>query len=439
MSKGNNPAHKAAYLGDIDKIQELINSNSPYLNTPNDLGILPISIADRKGHREIAKLLFPHTNLTLVDNYSNNLIHLGAKYPTAIENILERNANLPENERLDINAKAYNGNTAMHIATYFNNLEAVKSLLKYNASIILLNNDDETPIALSIDNKERDNNNLEIMSIFASIVPNIIIEDKFMSHENPIPENRELFQAAYDNDITFLNTSNLVNSTDIKQALNIAAFRGNLEFATKLLELGARADLGDSVISSLHIASKQGDIEMIELLIPYIQDINIRDQIDGNTPLHLIIEETKLDVDKKIEIINLLIINGAKLDLKNNYELSPRDIAKFNHIEVILDLNTSTEEASSSTFTPEAKNTLAFGALVTIPSVVTPLINLINNKKSIESEKVDDYEFLELSNLCYLIAICIAMIGLVVYNKPNNANYSNEPDTEPLGEGPDNA
>jgi serine/threonine-protein phosphatase 6 regulatory ankyrin repeat subunit A/serine/threonine-protein phosphatase 6 regulatory ankyrin repeat subunit B len=495
MSNGNNAAHRAAYLGDINKINQLINNSNLHLfNTPNNLGILPISLADRKGHIEIVKLLFSYTNLTIIDNYNNNLIHLAAKYHNQeiMEEILHRNNNLPENERLDVNAKAYNGNTAMHIASYFNNDEVVSPLYNHNAKVDIQNNDGQSPIDISISSCNINmidtfykiaSHDVKMIDIFCKCGQQVTEffanklkqlkdsvtsafnkddhstlsnEDYDEAHlqddcnsqdvtDNPSPvKNEDIFQAAANNDIAFLS-SNLVNNANIndtnedhRTALDIAVSNENLEFAKQLLALGARTDISYLGFSPLHIAVQKGDINMIKLLIDY-QNVNIRDQIDGNTPLHLIYEQRELNSNVRTEIINELINKGAQLNIKNYYNITAKQIAKYNDIIIDGDKteesDLSGEEASGFTINPE----LIAGTLAAaIPSIATNIVGTIaaNNKPQIENHKLENSANLEDGYtwpLVFLATVAvIASIG-IVYTKPSN-NSSTKEEIEPLGE-----
>lgn len=83
----------------------------------------------------------------------------------------------------------------------------------------------------------------------------------------------------------------------------------------------------------LHLASIHSQLEIAKMLIQYGADVNIKDD-NGNTPIFDAVFNTN-GIDS---IILLLMKNGANPSLKNNYDISPKEIAetsdnfKFPHI-----------------------------------------------------------------------------------------------------------
>ncbi|OVA04782.1 Ankyrin repeat [Macleaya cordata] len=86
--------------------------------------------------------------------------------------------------------------------------------------------------------------------------------------------------------------------------LHIAAMRGHVDFATKLLSI--KPDLASELDSShgfcpLHLASTKKDVEMVKVLLEANPDVcSVTDQ-DGRTPLHL------AAMKGRVEIMKLLI------------------------------------------------------------------------------------------------------------------------------------
>lgn len=72
-----------------------------------------------------------------------------------------------------------------------------------------------------------------------------------------------------------------------------------------------------------HLAIKEGNTEMINLLIAHNVDINVKNN-DGNTPLHYAV------MYKNMEMIKILIDNGANINAQNNFEYTPLHFAVTN-------------------------------------------------------------------------------------------------------------
>lgn len=65
-----------------------------------------------------------------------------------------------------------------------------------------------------------------------------------------------------------------------------------------------------------HIAAYDGDIQGLEIMLPYVDDINLKGDI-GNTPLHYAIST------RQVPMVELLISHGANIAQGNDYGDSP--------------------------------------------------------------------------------------------------------------------
>jgi ankyrin repeat protein len=65
-----------------------------------------------------------------------------------------------------------------------------------------------------------------------------------------------------------------------------------------------------------HIAAYDGDIQAVKIMLPYVDDINLKGDI-GNTPLHYAIST------RQVPMVELLIANGANITQGNDYGDSP--------------------------------------------------------------------------------------------------------------------
>ena len=129
-------------------------------------------------------------------------------------------------------------------------------------------------------------------------------------------------------------------------ALCFAADNNNTEMISTLIEAGANVNGNDENTSPLHIAAVDGNKEAVECLLVHGANPNFK-AIDGSTPLHAAalgeyimynhlpkgykhinntIREERLPVLK--EIIDLLIKYGALINVKNNAEQTPSQMAR---------------------------------------------------------------------------------------------------------------
>ena len=80
--------------------------------------------------------------------------------------------------------------------------------------------------------------------------------------------------------------------------------------------------------SQLHVASRNGNLEMVKALIKNGADVNSRDS-SQNTPLHLACENGNL------KMVMVLLENGATIDAKNIDEDTPLHLACLNGYTVL--------------------------------------------------------------------------------------------------------
>lgn len=141
-----------------------------------------------------------------------------------------------------------------------------------------------------------------------------------------------------------------------KTALMIAAFYGRLDMVKELRRNGALYEIKDkSGCQAIHYAVDGGNIPTLEWMLYDGADVNVRDEMDGWTPLIraasvnasfevariLIKFKAKLDViDKEnksalliatingnLPFVKVLVENGANFDVKNKYGKSLYDLA----------------------------------------------------------------------------------------------------------------
>ncbi|HET7832320.1 MAG TPA: ankyrin repeat domain-containing protein [Gallionella sp.] len=81
----------------------------------------------------------------------------------------------------------------------------------------------------------------------------------------------------------------------------------------------------------LHIASRKGELEDIQVLLDSGADINISGDL-GNTPLH------QAAMCGKVEVVKKLLSCGANSDLKNEFGQTPLKVAELGKHNKVVEL-----------------------------------------------------------------------------------------------------
>ena len=103
----------------------------------------------------------------------------------------------------------------------------------------------------------------------------------------------------------------------------LAIRQENYEAALTLIKGGANVNLGGGIFGSpMHLAIVRLKISIIQNLIDKQADLNKQDS-DGNTPLHLIMNIFSKNPEKCKHVLELLYFNGADVNCLNSDRWSP--------------------------------------------------------------------------------------------------------------------
>lgn len=98
---------------------------------------------------------------------------------------------------------------------------------------------------------------------------------------------------------------------------------GNFEIAKELMQHGANVNARDrSLETPLHFAAREQQVKLAQLLLENGAEVNAVDS-NGNTPLFRAV----FDSQDQGDMIKLLLRHSADKHLKNNYGVSPEDLA----------------------------------------------------------------------------------------------------------------
>ena len=100
-----------------------------------------------------------------------------------------------------------------------------------------------------------------------------------------------------------------------------------------------------ALVISIHDSVREGNVLMFKKHIDAKTDLNLRDE-EANTPLH------NAALLGHVEIVNLLISNGAKINIKNGVGMTPLHEASNKEIAEILLANNANVNARAKGITP---------------------------------------------------------------------------------------
>ncbi|XP_038152920.1 ankyrin-3-like isoform X10 [Cyprinodon tularosa] len=141
--------------------------------------------------------------------------------------------------------------------------------------------------------------------------------------------------------------------TDVNACYLRAARAGNLEKALDYLKNGVDINIcNQNGLNALHLASKEGHVEVVAELIKQGANVDAATKQKGNTALHIASLAGQTDVVKE------LVTNGANVNAQSQNGFTPLYMAaQENHLEVVqflLDNGSSQSIATEDGFTPLA-------------------------------------------------------------------------------------
>jgi ankyrin repeat protein len=195
-----------------------------------------------------------------------------------------------------------NNHSPLHHAVFRNNKSLVELLVHNSCDLNIIDNYKRTALHIAIESS-----NLDIVEF---LVENNA--DIFMSDPNPIVYAIELNKI-----LIFKYFLTKINIENHKSLILFAAKFNRIEIIRLLLELGIDINYEQNGITALHVAADKGSFDLVRYLVE-------RGAVTRNTALHYASND-----DKKIDIVNFLVNNGASIRLKNNRHHTPILIAKL--------------------------------------------------------------------------------------------------------------
>ncbi|KAM4688925.1 transient receptor potential cation channel subfamily A member 1 [Discoglossus pictus] len=293
LPDGNNetPLHKSALFDHVDLAEYLISMGANIDNVDNESRTPLVLATSCSAWKTVNLLLEKGADVTLVDHYGRNFLHLTVLQPGGLTNIntellqMEKIKNLVSNEDCDgctplhyacrhgvpnsinnligldvsLYSKSKEKRSALHFAACYGRFNTCQRLLRYVTDTRLLNDCDEkglTPLHLAAENGHE-------KIVFLLLKRGSLLLSDYRGWT-------ALHYAAfggYSRTIqTLLDTSfGLIDKTDKKKntALHVAGQEGHAKAVTLLLESGAGITLNANSASFFHEAIRSGKKEVV--------------------------------------------------------------------------------------------------------------------------------------------------------------------------------
>lgn len=219
----------------------------------------------------------------------------------------------------DINSINKDGDTALHLAVQKELSAIVKLLLSENANPNILNNDGDTALKTAT---WKEFPNIEIISelLKAGVDSEAINESlSIVFWKRSLDIEKHLFKTDVDSAVIIKKAGITIPNSASNEEFNVlealtTAYREKILEMMKLF-LSAGADPNIIIIKKfdstiMHESAREGYNDMLEVLIPYVPDLNIRNKYD-NTPLNEAIQ------GKNPNTAEILLSAGADPNIQN--------------------------------------------------------------------------------------------------------------------------
>lgn len=270
-SEGKTPLYCAIYTNNCSKeLVEFLISKGADVNAKTKDGLTPLCAAARYNYRDIAELLIAKG----ADINSGKTSPLFGAQQDVIELLLDKG--------VDVNARNREGETALHIAAEYGNVEAVETFIQNGADVNAVTTVSSLPSLLRRNQQQ----------------PETPLYQAIAGEHQDVVQLLIAYGAKKDSD------SEKLLQNEMNPLLR-AVEKDNLEEAKSLLSKGADIKFKDKRDwTLLHHAAKRPDKNMIELLLDKGADVNAVTK-DGMSVLDYAVTSRNKD------IVDLMLARGA--------------------------------------------------------------------------------------------------------------------------------
>ncbi|KAG6861364.1 hypothetical protein C0995_001097 [Termitomyces sp. Mi166 len=284
----------AAKSNDRDTFQILVNGHDVNEKGPDGETVLHWVALEKSINTDIVRVLLGHADINAMDYSSYTALHYAVKegLTDIVELFLEHHAN--------VNIEC--SESILLSAVKSNNFDMTKFIIGKGADVNVKASNEKTPLHVAVES-----GNLDIVKFLLDKGADI--------HSNKAPyEDNPLYSAAkcgYFDIVKLLidrGADIYAKSSDGRIPLHSAVEGGNLEIARLLLEKGADVHVQCYYEGTpLHFAAGHGNFDIVKLLLDKGADVHTQTFHDKKTPLHSAAEGGNLD------IFRLFLAKGADI------------------------------------------------------------------------------------------------------------------------------
>ncbi|XP_044726605.1 putative ankyrin repeat protein RF_0381 isoform X3 [Chrysoperla carnea] len=355
----------SATMGECTEIVELLLQHNADVNVKDGCGQTPLYNAIQNNRLEIIELLLKHeADVNVKNRFGQTPLYNAVKnYQLEITELLLKH-------EADVNVKNLYGRTPLYKAIKNNQLEITELLLKHKADINAQDVERKTPLFYAIKNE-----NLKITKLLLDNgvnvkdypqLLNIAVRGKCTKIVELLLQHNADVNATDENG----NTALLLNVSDYEDCYKYRTDRYSYvnikrKITKLLLDHGANVDAQTPDSETLlQFAIWNEYSQVVEVLLEYNANVNVREKISLETPLHMSARRKNVEICEMLlnkgvdvdavdcdgltalhmatlegsnDIVKLLLERGAKVDSKTKCNITPLHFSALNGSQEIME------------------------------------------------------------------------------------------------------
>ncbi|XP_059171165.1 putative ankyrin repeat protein RF_0381 [Physella acuta] len=313
-------------------------------------------------------LIKAKSNKTFARKNQWTILHIAAYGQRSNINFVTKDTQLPDNKELVkmlieagavVNAETSDGQTPLHFASRFGDIESMKYLIEAGGLVNALDKCGHSILHEAIEDK-----NIEKLAYLVKAGANVNVPNK--SGVLPIVSILEFGSVELLKQFIVQGADVNVCDTKNNSCLVLAIRKRNIEVAKWLVQKGANVNVTtENHVPLLLLATESGDAELVKNILQCGADVTKTDQV-GNTCLHIAViaggfqENVQVlsegRVNGCLEIIDILIKAGSDINQTNEKLESPlhvaikgkdynsvKNLVHYNPVVRVLDQNKTTQ------------------------------------------------------------------------------------------------
>uniref|UniRef100_A0A0K2TKJ7 Transient receptor potential cation channel subfamily A member 1 homolog [Aplysia californica] n=1 Tax=Lepeophtheirus salmonis TaxID=72036 RepID=A0A0K2TKJ7_LEPSM len=345
------PLHEACQEGNVEVVNAIISESEANFSTDfvkeliqkkDGEGNTSLSIAVSSGSIKIVELLLEYgANVNSKNKHSVSVLHCAARTGQieSVELLVEHSA--------EVNVVNSLIQTPVYIAASNNNVKVIEYLVNNGCNPNIQDSNGFTPLHIAC--KEGNVEAVEVLIAFKTNVDLLDYDDRSCLYIAALYNKPEVLKALLEND----KCNGLISVNDLfdNLPLHVASKEGNVEIVHLLINAGSDIDKkNEDEMTALHLASLNGRVKVVEEILKSdrcaISDIDE----DSNTALHIACTNRRFLVSKK------LLEYGADIQSRNVKKWTPLDCAAsvgaYKCVELLLESGAQIDPLDRSKTTP---------------------------------------------------------------------------------------